>query len=150
MSWPLRHPEIALAPGKGNIEEVNYTEMDVDGKRIEARCTWNFSADGMGEVYQARDERLGRDMAVKVPPRAVADDPERLAPFELEARLLATLNHPNIAAACRGTGNCACATSEMHGNAKRIQTADPSHPSGRRPRHSPVGALFELDWTLAR
>jgi serine/threonine protein kinase len=57
-----------------------------------------LSVGGMGEVYRARDERLGRDVAVKVLPTVVALDPERRARFQREARLLATLNHPNIAA----------------------------------------------------
>jgi serine/threonine protein kinase/Tol biopolymer transport system component len=51
---------------------------------------------GMGEVYRARDTRLGRDVAVKVLPRAFTADPDRLARFEREARVLASLNHPHI------------------------------------------------------
>jgi len=53
---------------------------------------------GMGEVYRARDSKLKRDVAIKVLPEAFAKDPERLARFEREAEVLATLNHPNIAA----------------------------------------------------
>jgi Tol biopolymer transport system component len=53
---------------------------------------------GMGEVYRARDMKLGRDVAVKVVAAAFLSDPERLARFEREARVLATLNHPHIGA----------------------------------------------------
>src|SRR6516164_6444231 len=51
---------------------------------------------GMGEVYRARDVRLGRDVAIKILPTDVADDPDRLARFEREAQVLASLNHPHI------------------------------------------------------
>ena len=52
---------------------------------------------GMGEVYRARDVNLGRDVAIKVLPEAFAQDADRLARFEREAKTLASLSHPNIA-----------------------------------------------------
>ena len=53
---------------------------------------------GMGEVYQARDTTLDRDVALKVLPEAFTADPDRLARFQREAKVLASLNHPNIGA----------------------------------------------------
>src|ERR1700680_3305179 len=56
-----------------------------------------IGAGGMGEVYRARDTKLDRDVAIKVLPAALAQDPERLARFEREAKVLPARNHPNIA-----------------------------------------------------
>ena len=69
---------------------------------------------GMGEVYRARDTKLGRDVAIKILPSLFTHDPDRRGRFEREARLLASLNHPNIA--------------QIHG----LEDADVSTPSGPR------------------
>ena len=69
---------------------------------------------GMGEVYRARDTKLGRDVAIKILPSLFTHDPDRRARFEREARLLASLNHPHIA--------------QIHG----LEDADVSTPSGPR------------------
>src|SRR5258706_8243468 len=53
---------------------------------------------GMGEVYRAKDAKLNREIAIKVLPAAVGQDPERLSRFRREAQTLASLNHPDIAA----------------------------------------------------
>jgi serine/threonine protein kinase len=57
-----------------------------------------IGAGGMGDVYRARDSKLGRDVAIKVLPEAFAADPDRVARFEREARAIAALSHPNILA----------------------------------------------------
>ena len=71
----------------------------LDGHRIGVyQVQALLGAGGMGEVYRARDTKLGRDVAIKILPRIFTSDPERLARFEREARLLASLNHPHIGA----------------------------------------------------
>jgi len=62
------------------------------------QITRQLGKGGMGEVYQAKDEKLGRDVAIKVLPEEFAKDTNRVARFQREATLLASLNHPNIAA----------------------------------------------------
>ena len=55
-----------------------------------------IGAGGMGEVFHARDTRLNRDVAIKVLPKEVASDPDRLRRFEQESKTLAALNHPKF------------------------------------------------------
>jgi len=57
-----------------------------------------IGAGGMGEIYRARDTKLNRDVALKILPEAFANDRDRMARFERESQVLASLNHPNIAA----------------------------------------------------
>jgi serine/threonine protein kinase len=58
--------------------------------------TGQIGVGGMGEVYRARDTKLGRDVALKILPDAFATDPDRRARFQRQAKTLASLNHPNI------------------------------------------------------
>jgi serine/threonine protein kinase len=73
--------------------------MSMIGKSLaHYSITAEIGKGGMGEVYQATDTKLGRDVAVKVLPQEFAEDADRVARFQREAKLLASLNHANIAA----------------------------------------------------
>jgi serine/threonine protein kinase len=82
MSGPYNRRQLALTPGTrlGPYEILSA-----------------LGAGGMGEVYRAHDTKLNRDVALKILPDAFASDPDRLARFTREARMLAALNHPHIA-----------------------------------------------------
>src|SRR5215472_15806128 len=69
-------------------------ETTIAHYRIQAK----LGEGGMGEVWRATDTKLGREVAVKVLPQAFAQDPDRMNRFAREAQLLASVNHPNIAA----------------------------------------------------
>ena len=86
-----------------------------------------LGAGGMGEVYRATDTRLGRDVALKILPEAFASDADRLARFEREAKVLASLNHPNVA--------------HLYGLETRPRAARPTSSSwsSSRARTSPSG-----------
>jgi len=90
----LEGPPVAI-PATTDIDQP----QRLIGRRLSAYelHSW-IGAGGMGEVYRARDVKLGRDVAIKVLPEQLSTDPERVARFKREATILATLNHPNIAA----------------------------------------------------
>src|SRR6266853_1872311 len=108
----LREVETLLFHGDRNgsflkgpaIEAVAKTMGKENGETLVGRqvgpyeVTAQVGAGGMGVVYRAHDSKLGRDIAIKTLPREFARDPDRLARFRREARMLASLNHPNIAA----------------------------------------------------
>jgi serine/threonine protein kinase/WD40 repeat protein len=91
----MRTPAVALAePGV-----LSAADCTLAGPRFGAYAIRDrIGVGGMGEVYRAHDETLGRDVAIKVLPPAFTADPERRARLEREARMLATLNHPHIGA----------------------------------------------------
>ena len=87
----------AVATAAPMVSENSATMLT--GRRLGAyQVHERIGVGGMGEVYRARDTKLGRDVAIKILPRHFISDPDRLARFEREARVLASLNHPHIGA----------------------------------------------------
>ncbi len=95
----IEAPALEAAAQMVADEEARNEEPDLTGQTfLHYRITEKLGAGGMGLVYRAHDERLKRDVAVKVLPEIFAANPERLARLDREARLLASISHPNIAA----------------------------------------------------
>src|SRR5688572_502483 len=96
-----REVEVLLespATAEGFLAAPAFPLANLTGRRVGVyQVGEQIGAGGMGEVYRARDTRLGRDVAIKVLPGGLIADRDRLARFEREARMLAALNHPNIA-----------------------------------------------------
>jgi serine/threonine protein kinase len=91
----LEEPAIEMVAEKLARDEAD----TLVGRQLGSYLILSFiAAGGMGEVYRARDTQLDREVAIKVLPAEFTQDPERLARFQREAKLLAALNHPNIAA----------------------------------------------------
>jgi serine/threonine protein kinase/tetratricopeptide (TPR) repeat protein len=89
-----------LTPPLFNVKMIGFVQrksMTKPASIAHYTLTSKLGAGGMGEVYRATDTKLDREVAVKILPAALANDPERLARFKREAKVLASLNHPNIA-----------------------------------------------------
>ena len=94
----IETPAIEIAAKGMTKDEARNAAPDLSGETfLHYRITEKIGAGGMGEVYRAHDDRLKRDVAIKVLPDIFTNDPERLARFDREAMLLASLNHPNVA-----------------------------------------------------
>ena len=91
----------------------------------------SIGAGGMGEVYRARDTTLGRDVAIKILPATFSSDPDRRARFDREARVLAALNHPHIAAIT--ASRKAVASVALCSSSSRATRLPSGSPKGRLP-----------------
>jgi serine/threonine-protein kinase len=89
--------ESLLAAHEANAASLSASRLDAGTRVGGYQVTAFLAAGAMGQVYRARDTKLGREVALKILPPAFVADPDRRARFEREARLLASLNHPNIA-----------------------------------------------------
>jgi serine/threonine protein kinase/Tol biopolymer transport system component len=101
----LQREVAAMLAGAQNAGAFGEAPLFPPASRLEPGCSLGpyrierlIGAGGMGEVYRARDTTLGRDVAIKILPHLFTSDPDRLARFEREARMLAALNHPHIGA----------------------------------------------------
>ena len=84
--------------GYNDADFITAMALTVGDRLGHYNVTARIGEGGMGQVYQATDTKLNRQVALKILPEAFAADPDRLARFQREAQVLASLNHPNIAA----------------------------------------------------
>ena len=111
-----------------------------------------IGAGGMGEVYRARDTRLGREVAIKVLPAAYSNDPERLERFEQEARAAGMLNHPNIMAIYdigAHDGSPYVVSELLEGETLRELLAPPAGPASPLPPRKATDYMIQLAHGLA-
>jgi serine/threonine protein kinase len=94
----IETPAIEIAAKAVAEDSAHSHAPDLTGETLlHYQVTAKIGSGGMGEVYRARDDRLKRDVAIKILPDVFSEDPERRARFDREATLLASLNHPNVA-----------------------------------------------------
>src|SRR5215510_15172446 len=96
---PVKRWRLLVLPrGLSSLESVATMPLTAGAHLCPYEILAAIGAGGMGEVYRARDTKLGRDVALKTLPSAFTSDVERVARFKREAQVLAALNHPHIAA----------------------------------------------------